>query len=74
MPGDEHESGHDVVVIGASAGGIEALKELVGGLPLGACHVLAEGAEISRGTIYVAPPDFHIQLEDGRVNEGGEAA
>src|SRR5262249_41661096 len=26
-------NGHDIVVIGASAGGIEALKELVAGLP-----------------------------------------
>ena len=33
MPGDRNGAGHDVVVVGASAGGIEALKELVGGLP-----------------------------------------
>jgi len=97
MPGDDSGPGHDVVVIGASAGGIEALKELVGALPreipaslfvvlhlpvggistlpaildrageLPALPVEAEGAEIKPGTIYVAPPDFHIQLADGRV-------
>jgi hypothetical protein len=26
-------SGHDIIVIGASAGGVEALQALVGGLP-----------------------------------------
>ncbi|SRR5205809_4229299 len=97
MPADDSERGHDIVVIGASAGGIEALKELVGELPedlpaalfvvlhlpmggtsilpaildragrLPAAHVGAEGAEISPGRIYAAPPDFHIQLEEGRV-------
>jgi two-component system chemotaxis response regulator CheB len=97
MPWDDSESGHDVVVIGASAGGIEALSELVGALPgdlpaalfvvlhlpvggtstlpailsrageLPALPVAAEGAEIRPGTIYVAPPDFHIELVDGRV-------
>jgi two-component system, chemotaxis family, protein-glutamate methylesterase/glutaminase len=33
LPGDQNGTGHDVVVVGASAGGIEALKELVAGLP-----------------------------------------
>jgi two-component system, chemotaxis family, protein-glutamate methylesterase/glutaminase len=97
MPGDESGSGHDIVVIGASAGGIEALKELVSALPgdlpaalfvvlhlpvggistlpaildregeLPALHVEPEGAAITPGTIYVAPPDFHIQLANDRV-------
>ena len=87
-------NGHDIVVIGASAGGIEALKELVAGLPadlpaavfvvlhlppggtsvlpdildragpLPAEHV-RDGVEITRGRIFVAPPDCHIQLNDG---------
>lgn len=97
MPGQEKGSRHDVVVIGASAGGIVALKELVGALPkdlpaalfvvlhlpvggtstlpaildrageLPAFHVEPEGADIRPGTISVAPPDFHIELKEGRV-------
>jgi two-component system chemotaxis response regulator CheB len=96
MPGERNGSGHDVVVVGASAGGIEALKELVGSLPAdleaslfvvlhmpaGATSVLPailtragplpaehveDGVEIALGRIYVAPPDCHLELEDGRV-------
>ena len=33
MPGEGNGTGHDIVVIGASAGGIEALTALVGNLP-----------------------------------------
>ncbi len=96
MPGERDGAGHDVVVVGASAGGIEALKELVSQLPrdlpaalfvvvhlppggvsvlpailtragaLPAQHV--DGATpIETGHIYVAPPDVHIQVNDGTV-------
>lgn len=86
----------DIVVIGASAGGVTALKELVGSLPAGfeaAVFVVQhlsphspsllpqilntasplraghprDGALIEAGRIYVAPPDHHLLLEDGRV-------
>jgi len=88
---------HDIVVIGASAGGVEALVELVRVLPpdipaaifvvlhvspqatsvlprilsrsglLPAVHP-ADGDPIERGRIYVAPPDRHLLLHEGRVH------
>ena len=87
---------HDTVVIGASAGGIEALTTLVRGLPpdlpaalfvvvhippyavsrlpeilsragtLPATHAV-DGEPIRRGHIYVAPPDRHLLVRQGRV-------
>jgi two-component system chemotaxis response regulator CheB len=89
-------AGRDIVVIGGSAGSIEAITELVGGLPpdfpgsvfvvvhfpgyvsstlprilsragtLPARHA-RDGELIEPGRIYVAPPDWHIHLNDGRV-------
>ena len=85
-----------LVVIGASAGGIEALCGVVAGLPrdfpaavaivlhtspqspgvlheiLGRCGPLPalnpQGRErIQPGTIYVAPPDFHLLVEPAHV-------
>jgi two-component system chemotaxis response regulator CheB len=86
----------DVVVIGASTGGIEALRTLVGGLPkdfaasifvvmhsspdspgllgliLGRASQLptltpGDKEQILPGHIYVAPPDYHLLIDDGRV-------
>ncbi|MFL5384691.1 MAG: chemotaxis protein CheB [Longimicrobiaceae bacterium] len=86
----------DLVVVGASAGGVEALREIVRDLPvefpaavLAVVHfpsdgtsmlplILArrgplpavhaeDGAEIRPGTIYVAPPDRHLMVEEGRL-------
>lgn len=85
-----------LVVIGASAGGIEALRTLVAALPVDfpapVCVVLhmspqspglvdeiltrvgglkatnaANGDRLQPGRIYVAPPDFHLLVEPGRV-------
>lgn len=89
----------NVVVIGTSAGGIPAMKELFGRLPanLEAClfvamHVPAyreshlpeilsragplpavhphDGQRLENGTIYVAPPDFHMLIHDGVIRLG----
>lgn len=86
----------DIVVIGASAGGIQPLIELVKSLPesftgyifivvhipshspshlpnildsssaLTAVHP-KDGEKLQRGTLYVAPPDHHLLLEDDHV-------
>jgi len=86
----------DTIVIGASAGGVQALTKLVSELPanlpaavLIVLHVpsnvpsllpeiLARGANvpvahatdqelISHGKVYVAPPDHHLIIENGRT-------
>jgi len=86
----------EIVVVGASAGGVEALASLVRGFPpelpaavFVVLHVMpggtsvlpqilarncrlavesaSDGEQINRGRIYVAPPDHHILIADGRV-------
>lgn len=85
-----------IIVIGASAGGFEAFKRIIGGLPadfavpifivwhmspdvrgilpqvlnrvnaIPAAHAY-DKEEIRQGRIYVAPPDYHLLIEDGKV-------
>ncbi len=86
----------EIVVIGGSAGSIQALADLVAGLPSGfdaavlvAVHLppdghsflpeilsragplpAAHGRDAERlqpGRVYVAPPDHHLVVEDGRL-------
>jgi len=86
----------DIFVIGASAGGVHALMEVVSELPpdlpvsiFVVLHVAPYGKSampailsrsgplravhpedeerIEKGRIYVAPPDHHLLIEDGRV-------
>src|SRR5262249_17939705 len=86
----------DIVVIGASAGGIQALNEIIPLLPedLPAAVIIVvhlapdarsafpatrprktllptasahDGELIEHGRIYVAPPDMHLLIEDGRL-------
>jgi two-component system chemotaxis response regulator CheB len=85
----------DIVVIGASAGGVEALKTLVSALPAdlpaslfvvlhrgdspsALVSLLSEwgpltavdatdGMRIEQRTIYMAPPDRHLLIEEGAV-------
>ena len=89
-------AGHDIIVIGTSARGVETLAKLVHGLPadlpaavfvvlhipahspsllpailsraglLLAVHP-ADNTKIERGCIYIAPPDHHMLIEQGRV-------
>jgi two-component system chemotaxis response regulator CheB len=82
--------------MGASAGGVEALSRVVGGLPRGLpaavlvvlhvppgsfsalpeiltragdlrAHHAIDGEPIEAGIVYVAPPDVHLLVDDGRV-------
>ena len=86
----------DIIVIGSSAGGVDALQRLCAALPrdfpgcifvaqhlspssksvlpqllerVGPLRALApvDGQEIERGHIYVAGPDHHLLLREGRV-------
>jgi two-component system chemotaxis response regulator CheB len=93
---DAQVAERNIVVIGCSVGGVEALQAIAGGLPenfpaavfvvlhlspqthsvlpqilnragpLPAKHPL-EGEPIRPGHIYVAPPDHHLVIEDGKV-------
>ena len=100
MPGADGDARHDLVVIGASAGGVEALRQLVARLPsdfrapivivlhlpAGGTSVLPsildrggplralparDGEALEPGTIYVAVPDCHVQIADGRLDVAG---
>ncbi len=95
MPENERVT-HDIVVVGASAGGVQALVALVSTLPADldatvfvALHVPSyapsvlptilsrrgallathaeDGEPVERGRIYVAPPDWHLLLAEGRM-------
>ncbi|HWM93824.1 MAG TPA: chemotaxis protein CheB [Thermoanaerobaculia bacterium] len=86
----------DIILIGASAGGVQALSNLVGGFPpdfpaavfivlhvspygnsampailsraghLPAVHP-RDGEPVQPGRVYVAPPDYHLVVQDGLV-------
>src|SRR3954471_10973282 len=85
-----------IIVLGASAGGVESLKDVLhdlpADLPAAVCVVLhvpayqpsnlpeiltnsgrlpamhpQDGAKREEGHIYVAPPDHHLLVEEGRL-------
>jgi two-component system chemotaxis response regulator CheB len=97
MSMEPETQGRDVLAIGASAGGVQALSEIIGSLPPGlpaavfvVLHIAphgrsalpeilsrsgclpavhpADGEEILHGRIYVAPPDRHLAIADGRIH------
>lgn len=86
----------DIIAIGASAGGYEAISRLTARFPpdlpatvlitlhvsrasrgllpsiLDRCGPLpagfaTDGERVTRGRIYIAPPDYHLALDDGRI-------
>jgi two-component system, chemotaxis family, protein-glutamate methylesterase/glutaminase len=88
--------GRDIIVIGASAGGVQALQRLMGSLPpdlpaaifvvlhlwpTGKSYLASilqragqlpvseaiDGAPIRSANVYVAPTDFHLLVDDGRM-------
>lgn len=90
------QTNRDIVVIGTSAGGVQALQRLLGALPadLPAAVLIvqhlwptgesllvkilertsrldvteaADQMPIVRGRVHVAPPDFHLMVEEGRL-------
>jgi two-component system chemotaxis response regulator CheB len=95
--------GHDIIVIGSSAGGIKALGAVLAKLPADIAATIfivqhlgpnsprilprilgelcslptshpVDGEEFHTGNIYIAPPDYHLLVEDGcvRVVRGPE--
>jgi two-component system, chemotaxis family, protein-glutamate methylesterase/glutaminase len=89
-------AGREIVTVGASSGGVEALMGVIGGLPgdlpaavlivvhlpesapsalplildrIGPLEAVRaeDGEPIKSGRIYVAPPDVHLLVENGRV-------
>jgi len=87
---------HDIIVVGASAGGVEALADFASRLPAGlpaavfiVLHMPAyghsvlpdilnwrgllpashpkDGEAVKPGRIYVAPPDHHLLVKEGRI-------
>ncbi|MBW4541219.1 MAG: chemotaxis protein CheB [Myxacorys chilensis ATA2-1-KO14] len=86
----------NIIVVGASAGGVETLSQLVKALPadlpaavfvtlhfpsyatsmlpqiLNRCHTLPalhanDGDPIEPGRVYIAPPDYHLLLDNGHI-------
>ena len=80
MPADQEMSGHDIVVVGASAGGVEALGEMVAKLPedLGAAvfvvlHISASGTSVlpsilaRRGDLFAEHAVDEEPIQHGRI-------
>jgi two-component system chemotaxis response regulator CheB len=71
-------SGHDIIVVGASAGGVEALSQLVASLPPDlpasvfiVLHIPAEGTSVLPRILNRAGPLLAVHPLDGQVIEKG---
>src|SRR5262245_13699616 len=78
MPGDAPDTRHDLVVIGASAGGVEALKQLVACLPrdlpasvVAVLHLPAGGTSVLPSILDRAGPLAARPAHDGAPLEPG---
>lgn len=89
-------AGRDIIAIGASAGGYEAIPRLTAGLPVDLPAIVLitlhisraspgllpsildrlgplpagfanDGEKLTHGRIYIAPPDYHLAFDDGRI-------
>jgi two-component system chemotaxis response regulator CheB len=56
----------EAVVIGVSAGGLKALSALLPGLPRDYPREAEDKEPIQPGTVYFAPPDYHLMVEPDR--------
>lgn len=72
--------GHDIIVMGASAGGVEVLKEIVSNLPQGfpaavfiVLHVPSDGSSVlpriltRRGPLPAFHPEDNAQIQNGHI-------
>jgi two-component system chemotaxis response regulator CheB len=68
------QSRFDLVIVGASWGGLQALRWVLEGLPADfptpivvAISEASDKDDIEPGHVYIAPPDYHLLVEPGHL-------